>query len=348
MIKNYTYIISILYCANIQPRPQIGVDYIVIFIKRNNSVDKLEDWELVANRESFTASVDLSKKKLLDIFGYYELGEKKSCGIKSCRTPHKKGLLVVTEDGIETNIGHKCGANIFGVQFEKLAAELINKVNYFKSLTAIKEAKTKVWDYYNKAATLTIGERNLHWVAHKILDVKDVNIIGRASYSQIMKLAGSGKDKIIVSRRKNKEESDLDDVMKSNVYESDFPSEDDSSGNTKPKYENVVIGTLQHCDSVLIDYDVALIYERDIKQVIDTLSSCEPDKMHTNKLIALHNKVSRLEERISFVSDRIKKSRIFLTQKNFAAFAFKIDGQRNVSFKDKELLASFISSLPET
>ncbi|MCC8366540.1 hypothetical protein J8V57_09630 [Xenorhabdus sp. PB61.4] len=319
----------------------------MIYIKNAGSFEKLKDWEILVKRVNFQQEVDLSSKKLLDAFGFYELSAKQPCGIKSCRKQHYKGVLVITEDGIETNIGHNCGFRIFGVKFENLATELTKRVNYYKTLTAVKEAKSKVWEYWQLAAKFQVGERNLQWVAHNFMDIKDISIIGRSAYQNIMRLAGSGNGKVTISRRKTAEESDMEDVMSDKDHSHLQPLDNETDKNKKPQYKQVVIGTIQHCESVLSDYDVALIYERDVKNVLNALDECNPDSMHQNKLTSLHIKVSKLDERIRFIEERIKKAQVFLTQTNLAPLYAKIESQRNVSKKDKELFSAFLLTLPE-
>lgn len=41
------------------------------------------------------------------------------CGISSCRTPHGSGFLVEASDGLETNIGNRCGAKHLGADFRQ-------------------------------------------------------------------------------------------------------------------------------------------------------------------------------------------------------------------------------------
>jgi hypothetical protein len=320
----------------------------MIYIKNGNSFDKLSDWAELTRRVSFQSVVDLKGKKLLDAFGYYEFPVKRSCGLKGCRKQHYKGVLVITEDGIETNIGHDCGFSFFGVKFEQLATELTNQANYHRSLVILKEAKDATWNYLNEAAKLEVGKSNLVWAAHHILDLKDPEVIGRAAYTHLTQMASTGNGRITISRRKTDAESDIDDVMKSNSSTDIHESDDSAKKTKKPKYENVVIGTVQHVDSLLNDNNLAIIFERDIKLVLGQLQECDPDTINKRKLVSLSIKVARLKERFAFVEDRLKKAKILLTQENLAPLYAKISTQRTVSQKDKNLFREFIESLPET
>jgi hypothetical protein len=62
----------------------------------------------------FRERLDDREHKLGSILTRYYFAALMPCGRDGCRQPHKDGFLVKTEDGLETNVGNKCGANFFG------------------------------------------------------------------------------------------------------------------------------------------------------------------------------------------------------------------------------------------
>ncbi len=315
----------------------------MIYIKNENSFDKIDSWDELLKRETFQKVVDLSGKILSDAFGYYELPNKIPCGKKNCRTKHYKGVLVVTEDGIETNIGHDCGFAAFGLKFEQLATELTNQANYHRLLIAVKRAKSEIYSLYQKKAKLEAGKPSLYETAHKILDARNPEIIGLAAYTALKRMAGSNNGKVTISRKKSETETDLTEVM----AQRSNPQLGNELLPKRPQYEDVVIGNVLHADCLLDDYDVAILFERDINLVLIKLSEVDPDTIHQRQLTRLGVRVSRFDERISFITDRLSRSRIFLTQENLKPLFVKINAQRTVSQKDKDLFSEFIQSLPE-
>lgn len=315
----------------------------MIYIKNQNTFEKLESWEDLLRRDGFHSIVDLTDKKLMDAFGYYELAIKIPCGKKNCRTKHFKGVLVVTEDGIETNIGHDCGFAAFGVKFEQLATELANQANYHRLLIAVKEAKSKIFSLYQKKAKLEAGKPSMHDVANQILDARRPEVIGRAAYAELKRMAGSNDGKVKISRRKSESDAELAEVMLQKGP-SDYG---DELKPRKPQYEEVIIGNVLHADSLLDDYDISILFERDIKLVLEDLQACSPDEMPQRKLTRLGVRVSRFDERLSFINDRLAKAKVFLTQENLKPLFTKLNVQRSVSQKDKDLFLEFLSSLPE-
>lgn len=316
----------------------------MIFIKNGESFDRVNDWTEIQARESYHPRLELKDQQLSDVFGYYEdLPEEIPCGKSSCRTGHKKGFLVLTEDGLETNLGHVCGTKVFGIAFENLAIDLEKKANFHRYLTALKEAKKNIFTHYQSKAKLEASKPSLEWVAHKVLDMRDPKIIGRAAYQALKKMAGSGDGRVIVSRRKSKEEEDLQDVMSQKTVSDDESGK--SSQSSKPKFKDEVIGIIRNPESLLNDYNIALIFERDIRLVLEELQSCNPDELPEKKVMSFGIKVFRLEERFKFLEERFEKAKVFVSSENLKPLRELLSQQKSVSNKDKLLFKKFLDSL---
>lgn len=82
-------------------------------------------------------------RQLLDILGEYSFPETKMipCGIQGCRTPHMKGFLVVTSDGLETNIGNVCGKKHLGVNFQEKRTAFRRKQFEIRNVQQVVEVK---------------------------------------------------------------------------------------------------------------------------------------------------------------------------------------------------------------
>lgn len=91
---------------------------------------------------------------------------KGDAGLSNCRTPHTRGYIICTKDGLETNIGHKCGKTYFGVDFEEQARQ------FDRDLTA-KESREMLWSFLfqipefdDKINELRAEKKGADWV-HK-------------------------------------------------------------------------------------------------------------------------------------------------------------------------------------
>ncbi|EEC8083634.1 hypothetical protein E8803_RS24390 [Escherichia coli] len=314
----------------------------MIFLKNGESFIRVNDWSEIQARKSYYPKLELNDQQLSDVFGYYDdLPEEIPCGKSNCRKGHKKGFLVVTKDGFETNIGHVCGTNVFGIAFDNLAIELCRKADFHRLLTALKEAKDDIFSYYKLKAKIESGRPSLTEVAHRILDMKDPKIIGRAAYQTLKKMAASGDGRVFRSRLKNTEELELDEIMSQKQTSDLIPKV-----NNKNKTVNELIGVIQYPECLLNDYDIALLYERDIKMVLEKLNKCTPDELTEREVLSFGIKVSRLRERFNFVQERLEKSRIFATRENLKPLRALLNIQKSVSNKDKLLFKKFMENLP--
>lgn len=82
-------------------------------------------------------------RELLDILGEYSFPELNMipCGIQGCRTPHMRGFLVLTTDGLETNIGNICGKKHLGVNFQEKRTAFKQKQGETRNVEQIVEVK---------------------------------------------------------------------------------------------------------------------------------------------------------------------------------------------------------------
>lgn len=316
----------------------------MIFIKKDSSFEKVKSWEDIAARENYHSKLELTDQQLSDVFGYYDdLPEEIPCGKASCRTGHRKGFLVITEEGLETNLGHVCGKNVFGIAFENLAKDLESQANFHRYLTALKEAKKEIYEYYRMKAALEAQSPSIEFLAHKIIDLKNPSVIGRAAYQALKRMAGSGDGRVLLSRKKTKEETDLLDVMHQKRSES---IDEEEISNTKPSFTDDVIGVVRFPESLLNDYDIALIYERDIRMVLEELNNCDPDNISEKKVMALGSRVFRLKERFKFLQERYEKAIVFITKDNLKPLKTQLNTKKAVSNKDKKLFNDFYKTLP--
>lgn len=100
-------------------------------------------------RPQYRESLDFgenSGRELLDILGEYSFPDTKiiQCGIQGCRTPHMHGYLVLTTDGLETNVGNVCGKKHLGDNFSVKRAGFKREQSKLRNLYVISELKKKV------------------------------------------------------------------------------------------------------------------------------------------------------------------------------------------------------------
>lgn len=81
-------------------------------------IDRPQSYEDLSGRENFKAPLDHSLHVLKQVLVKYRFEKEAPCGLKGCRQGHKVGCLVLTESGLETNLGQDCGRSHFGAEFD--------------------------------------------------------------------------------------------------------------------------------------------------------------------------------------------------------------------------------------
>lgn len=110
---------------------------------------EIKSAEDLASRSNYREVLDFGEdagRDLLDILGAYIFPDTKSvrCGIRSCRTPHRRGYLISTTDGLETNIGNVCGKKHLGATFTEKASQYRKKQTHQRNVEQIREIKLRI------------------------------------------------------------------------------------------------------------------------------------------------------------------------------------------------------------
>jgi len=129
---------------------------------------EIKEWSDILEEPGFEGQVDHKQIKLKQIIGKYSLPEKHPCGLKSCRTPHNRGYLVLAENGVKTNVGNICGKGIFGVEFQQLQDIFnrdMNAQRYREDLTA---AKNQLGLLEQRVRVLSDGDNKGDWCYKKM------------------------------------------------------------------------------------------------------------------------------------------------------------------------------------
>lgn len=119
-------------------------------------------------RPAYCARLDPKSSVLAEVLAEYRFKHDYPCGLSNCRQAHQTGYLVVTTDGIETNVGNVCGKKIFGDNFSIKVNEQARRVrlkNQLDSLRAVSDRKTQILariaDLLNRPLGAKWAETNL-------------------------------------------------------------------------------------------------------------------------------------------------------------------------------------------
>lgn len=284
----------------------------MIFLRTENGIEKLENWEEIISRPNFVTAIDKGVQQLEEIIGYYKFKEEIHCGLTGCNQPHQMGYIVKTSSGIETNIGNKCGKNEFGVEF----GENVLSFNKFMQLETNREiistAQSKCEAWQKNIETIRNIKPTIDYLSSTIENSKNSNYAGRLGATEIRFLTKSQTGLVTLSEvETDKNTKTILFAMNEHMRKSGEAISEFYIG--KVSFSHVLLP-----ENNLRNFFVAL--KEDLKKIqcIDLQTAPSPEISNVAKI------ASSIEERIKRLKKLKHEASKFLTKKNLRPIANKI------------------------
>ncbi|MCW2485963.1 hypothetical protein J5069_08650 [Candidatus Symbiopectobacterium sp. NZEC127] len=304
----------------------------MLYVKEGGVLLKLDDWEQIYSRPNYVQDLDLKGKNLKALIGYYKNEPPRTCGIKSCHATHMKGGIVVTEDDLETCIGHICGSKIFKEKFDVLIQQIEKEVDFEIYKEAVATRKSRLFDYWRQAADLTSGTTGILRLAEKIALLRDPLSVGRFASMELIRMAANQNSKVAKEEWVQKEEKELTE-------------EEKKDGKPKYKLEYLIVGQIRHVDLMLSSNDMKKLYQEEIEEVLRALQNLDLDKASKRQITSIGRAASAIEVRITRAKELKERAIEFLTRENLFPLYEKMLPMDTVSKNDLSLYENFINSL---
>ncbi|HCR3021394.1 TPA: hypothetical protein ON323_004995 [Serratia marcescens] len=304
----------------------------MIFIKTDKGHEKYPHWDDVAKRANFVNKLSNAEHKLSHIFGYYELKEEIHCALTSCNQPHGKGYLVTTESGLETNIGHRCGKKIFGVDFENHANEFDRFRENEERKLIIKSAKKNLEAWEDSLEGLRSGRPPIQWLITCIEYLQNSNHVGRAAAMEFRALSRTQDSNVTI-----------DVAVKDKKYEALLFKFNKHFRESGQALEQESVGKVRNLHVLLTENHLKVLFATamaNIKQVRE----CDENSVPSPILADISRKANALQTEINKVLDIYNDARNFLTKKNLSPVLSKIQQMDTVTKEDKERFAYFLTN----
>lgn len=182
----------------------------MITINSENELVEVTSYEELLQRPRFVANLDRKLFTLTKLIGVYGLESKCQCGLTDCHTGHKRGYLAATDNGYETNIGHKCGKNIFGANWHELRRRLNADIREKRHRDTVEAFQPRIPDLLRRAEQLRNHPFGAHWAWHKIGYIRQG--LPHRVWSKVEAMMRSGDARIFVSRAANDAEIAAEEV----------------------------------------------------------------------------------------------------------------------------------------
>ena len=195
-------------------------------------MDAPQTYAEMCARPRFQQSLDRRTHGLRQVLSPYHFQTLAPCGLQGCRKAHRDGLLVETEDDLETNLGHVCGAKIFPDWGIKVAAhkrqrdrqDLLDRTDFLLS---------KAPSIRDRIRELEVSRFGVLWV-HQVRDAVR-RVLGDDLFDSLKWGHKRGDLAVFQERRRSEAEIDrLVDANKGRVRRSELLIERNPVGQLEP------------------------------------------------------------------------------------------------------------------
>jgi hypothetical protein len=137
------------------------------------AVIRFESLSDIINRKYYVPEIDPAVSKVHRIIGVYKFRDSVRCGKSSCHAPHNIGVVVETDDGHETNIGHVCGARHFGDDFSVLVNRANRQLRNQDLLSLVVSTRAQAAAYLTICAELRVQCKGVDWLYKTVKEFRE-------------------------------------------------------------------------------------------------------------------------------------------------------------------------------
>lgn len=300
----------------------------MITINTEKQLVRIDSWEQVLERPGFNGNLDPTKHELKAIIGRYVFKDKLLCGLSSCHTPHNRGYLVVTKDGLETNLGKDCGRTHFGVDFNDMSRQFERDMTEKENRETLWSFHFKLDEFFQAIEELRRGDRGADWVHKKSRPLLELNKgCPQEVVRRIADLLKTGGSTVFTQRVATAKETEL---------------EEGRTGRSRPRphYVDEPVGQVNHLDALRPENDLREILVLDLEAKGKELAELDIDAMTHEQLARWVKWVGTVEGKLDRAREAIDTGRRLLVEANLSCLAAIIP-----NLADKESFREYLRSL---
>lgn len=237
----------------------------------------LKDPSDLQRRPAYLPCLDTKDAQLAEVLAPYYFNEQYPCGLASCRQPHQYGFLVITKDGIETNVGQVCGKNIFGDEFDIKANLQKKRAERKYQLARVQDVLDKKDHFLMRIAELYDRKVGTRWAESSLRQLKE--IVDRKTALKLHNMATRGETAIEDVREATSEERERHKAM--------------NPGAKPLNYVSEKVGDLHGLDFLNSNPHKALTELKDKLHELNGINIKELSSQKINKWVAWANDIER-------------------------------------------------------
>jgi len=263
-------------------------------------IDRPKSYDEMRERPAFREVLDKKVHELRAVLSDYSFPKMIQCGLSECRTRHNTGYLVETTDGLETNVGRKCGRKFFGDAFD-IQRSIHKKARDRKELLDRAEDIRKQSAAISKRiTTLNNAQFGIRWLSEARDELR--KIIGD-SLLQSLAVAGR-RGELVVNQAKERGAAEIEMILAS----------DPRLKREQVLYETVAIGRLAETD--WIDFNFLKALRDELLIPVDEFSKADLATMKTPQLRVAVKQFDTWEKRLEDAESAAATALPFLAIQN--------------------------------
>lgn len=300
----------------------------MITINSDNELVEISSYEELLQRPRFMADLDPRIFTLTKLIGVYGLERACQCGLSDCHTSHNRGYLAATDEGHETNIGHRCGKNIFGANWNALRQRLRTDIRQKRHRELVETFQARIPELLAQAEQLRSQPFGAHWAWHAIARVRQG--LPHRVLDKVEAMMRTDDHRIFVSRAANDAEIAAEEVRTRKEVEG-------------PLYVQEFAARLQGLEALKPTSDL-----RDLLSigVIQRLKSISELKVYIEKpgvLAEAAKWIESIDARFARVRRTIEQARRLLTKDNLMQLQLL-----EMSSREIDQLRRMVADLPQS
>lgn len=251
-------------------------------------IDRPQSYADMLDRKAFVAPLDHQQHHLKAVLTDYHFAQLAPCGLKGCRQPHNNGFLVITESGVETNVGKDCGRSYFGdavfstaqadYQRRRQRADLISRIRALQAEADPIAARLK------DVVFRKFGGKWTRRVEGAIVQLLGQPLVDSLGFAHL-------RGELAVLRTVERSDEEIDDAVAMTP----------GLSRERAKYVTETVGTLEPMPWIGFDFRQRLL--GNLVEPLRALALVDPDELPTPKLKAklkpfddLDAEIARAEE----------------------------------------------------
>jgi len=295
----------------------------MITLSREKEIQQIENWETIISRAGFRNDLDPKSVKLEAIIGTYKFKDPVPCGLSGCHQPHNSGYLVVTDSGLETNMGNICGGSYFSVEFKVLRNRFNKDLQNKRRRETLQHAQFSVDGWKEEIEIIRNESEGADWCHGNIKKLNNKSLSPDVIVRTLSKMVRDKSGLIVRTRLSTKDEKELMEAQ----------------GGARKEFVEENIGFLKGFEAFYSENNLRDILIFNLEKGLRELGEVEVDLLSDSDLQRLVKWVADVESNIEQAKNSVVTHRALLEVGNIKQLREILETP-----EDKKLFDSLVKS----